>query len=307
MSTTLHTLSPGAKGADFVALTDRVKDWLLANQVEFVLRYVVPENYTRIGKDYRAWETDWYAEHGICPISNFERHATDAEGGASAGYANGRAAADLTTQFGFPVSAPIFCSVDQGISPGSWLLDIAEDYVRAFAAAIAPYPLGIYGGDVIADRVRDLNPVFWKAAASSWSRGLYEVDIQQHFQVEGFIDPNTVRKPLTVWDPSGTRTPIQEDDMPARIVYVLPPAERPDGAHFITTGGPWRYAVGGDKAWAEANGGVVVREDVERYDLIVRSVFPETVVNVPAPVVNVPAPVVNVPALELPAGKIIWS
>lgn len=229
MTTRLRTLNPDDKGADFVALNDAIKAWLLAERVKFVIRYVVPSNFTSIGKDYRAWETDWYAEHGICPVSNFERSHDDATRYTD-DYAKGRefgkAARDTTAEFGFPVSAPIFCSVDQDIR--GYNIDEAERYVRGFTEAIAPYPIGIYGDDDIAYRCRDLNPVYWRANARAWDNETRDVmvHVQQSLPIPPGVDPNTVVSPFTVWDPGASTQPTKPD-VPEVIIPPTTP-EVPD-------------------------------------------------------------------------------
>lgn len=217
------TIQPGTRGADFTYLTDDIKRWLLDNNIAYVLRYVVPPTWTRINKDYRDWETAWYAEHNIAVLPNFERHHDDATRSAddhAQGRANGLVFIDLCKRFGFPTDIPHFCSVDQDI----WYrnIDEAERYVRGFNSVLDGRPLGLYGDDDITYRVRDLNPIQWRPAAGGWDGEPRPVTthIRQRLQVKAggsLLDPNDTIHPFKAWAPGTASNPDP-----------IPPQEKPD-------------------------------------------------------------------------------
>lgn len=229
------TIPQGAAGADFVSLTAAMKAWLLARDVEFVLRYSVPPETTRIGKDIGADEVAWHHAHGIAVLLNWEINPTDGSAGAPGGHRAGTWLKARAAELGCPTDVPLFASIDTD----TWRANIVahEAYVRAFAAAIAPHRVGVYGDDDIAYAVRDLFPVYWRANASGWDGEArpVTVHIQQHRALyPPGVDPNTCVTPFPAWLPAIAPTkpapPTEEPDMNPRYIRVN---DRP--AVWVTT------------------------------------------------------------------------
>ncbi len=216
---------PGANGADYVRLTDAIKSWLLQNKVTFVARYLVP--YTSIGKIITPTEIRWLHDHKIAILLNYEGSSNDGLGGATAGTRNGTWIKGMAGAYGYPTTVPLFCSIDTDTYAGN--LSPNSQYVRAFAKAIAPYPLGLYGDTDIARAVADLSPIFWRANASSW--GLPKLGQTVHIQqgkqvVPPGVDRNACLAPFNGWLPQ-TLPPIIHpiigaNNMPTLYCYIDP-------------------------------------------------------------------------------------
>jgi hypothetical protein len=196
----VHQIQPGMAGADFVKLTSEIKAWLLRHDVRFVLRYVVPPESTRIGKDLRDWEIEWYSEHGICVIPNWEIHHRDADGGAPRGLAAGRWLRTWAFAHEVPTDTHLVVSVDTNTHIGN--LESHRAYVNAFKTAVAPYRFGVYGDTDIALAVD--GELFWRANATAWGpvHPGAPVHIQQHRALyPPGVDPNTALLPFKAWLP----------------------------------------------------------------------------------------------------------
>lgn len=194
------TIKPGDKGADYVKLTVDIKSWLLRNKIKFVARYLVPTS--RIGKIITPDEISWLQAHGIAILLNYEGSSNDDLGGSYAGFKNGTWIRGRASELGYPIDVPLFCSVDTDTFSGNLVRNRA--YVTAFHAAIAPYPLGLYGDTTIAKLVESHNPVFWRANASSWGKAYpgQVVHIQQGSTISPpGVDPNTALVSFNAWLP----------------------------------------------------------------------------------------------------------
>jgi hypothetical protein len=201
------TIPAGAKGMDYSSARPDPTGW------RFVIRYLAsgpprPKVVTRA-------EIDALHAKGVAVLLNWEWETTDADGGASRGAEYGAIAKRMATERGYPTSFPIIVSVDQGSSAAA--LPVHEAYVRAFAAAIAPYPVGVYGGTNLMARVRDIAVLIWQSNATSWSSQYPDpswVDIRQHpVDPTGAYDPNTALRPFDAWLPSPGQPPPEETDM----------------------------------------------------------------------------------------------
>lgn len=195
-------IQPGMRGADYVYLTPSIKEWLLANDIQFVIRYFVKPESTRINKDIKDEELEWLGEHGIAVVPNFERHHNDSNGGASAGIRNATEFLDVCERVGVPDSVPHIMSVDTDIYYAN--IEAAEEYMRAAAQVLGGKVLGLYGDDDIAYRIRDLAPIYWRANATGWDGQPKPVEthVQQHRALyPPGVDPNTALIPFFAWIP----------------------------------------------------------------------------------------------------------
>ena len=105
---------------------------------------------------------------GISIVAIFEAGAENALGGADQGEADGIRALRQASALGLPGDRPIYATVDT--DAGSATLDTIADYFTAFAAAIAPHPVGAYGSGAVLTALRDINiRLLWLAGAMGWS------------------------------------------------------------------------------------------------------------------------------------------
>lgn len=226
-STTI--IPAAAKGADYVRLTDEIKTWLLDNGISFVIRYCVPPESTKIGKAITAEEVAWLHANGIAVLLNWEINALDGLGGAVAGTRAGVWLKARAAELGCPTSVPLICSIDTDTYAANIAAHTA--YVRAFAAAIAPHPVGLYGDVDIATAVADLKPLFWRPNASAWGAikpGAPTVHVQQQASIHPpGVDPNTAVAPFTAWLPTPDipavpDVPQQEEEHVQVAVFIEP-------------------------------------------------------------------------------------
>jgi len=175
--------------------------------VTFVCRYAskIKPNGTWNPKDVTPAEVAALHAAGIALILNWEQSAGDALGGASLGSMHGIAAKARAETLGYPHELPIVKSCDTGVTRAQ--LPTVEAHLRAFAAAIAPYPLGVYGGTTVIDLVGDICVLGWQANASSWSpHPSSNVHVRQRTQAADHqTDPNECVQPFAAWLPHPDR------------------------------------------------------------------------------------------------------
>lgn len=115
---------------------------------------------------------------GIGTALVFEDTGTRATAGAAAGSDDGTFARATMTALGVPGGRPCFAAVDFDVpdyAPTSRdpraKLGPVGDYLAAFAGALRPYPLGVYGGYWLVSRAMDarLAALAWQTVA--WSGG----------------------------------------------------------------------------------------------------------------------------------------
>jgi hypothetical protein len=200
----------------------------VAQGVKLALRYITGSKGDP-GKVLTVAERDRIFAAGMAILLNFEESSTAAFKGGDQGRVHGGEAKAKATALGYPTDLPIIVSVDTDITAGT--LRTAEDYVRSFAAACLPYPIGVYGDTDIIGAVKDISQLNWLPNASAWSdknstaRSL--VHIRQHgTKTENGLawDPDDVEKPVKAWfvgstfdqPPTTLRDPpTKEDDMAA--------------------------------------------------------------------------------------------
>lgn len=252
MRTQITMVQPGAKGADFVALNDAVKRYLLDNGCTFAHMYVARRS--SIGKIARPEWVQWCHEHGIAVVFDYEGNAGDVLAGAVGGVANGAFTAQFCRNFpyggGYPAGATLLCSADTDVYAGN--IGSASAYVRGFAGQTTAWQPGTYGDPDILLAVKDLHPVGWHANA--WKHTdpttgrpltpaqLIAAGVPTHVmqgRTLGVVDPNTCVTAFPAWLPHDVTAPPpeikppphQEDDMPR---FIRPNDN--DAAVFLLSG-----------------------------------------------------------------------
>lgn len=169
----MTTIEAGARGFD--ALGDPAPPDVMARDGwRFRTFYITPtRNAAPSGKinlanvaDGRGRIADYHAA-GIAVLLNFEQEAEGWQGGAVEGRADGATARQIAEALGYPTDMPILVSWDTGITAET--MPTAEAYGWGFASTCAPYPIGVYGGTPIIQRLEVISRLGWKAIASSWS------------------------------------------------------------------------------------------------------------------------------------------
>lgn len=184
-------------------------------------------------KNISKEQCDEYTAAGLELLLVWEMTATRASLGAAFGAADGRRAAILAAERGYPTYKPIIAADDTNTTASN--LDAQEAYMRAFAEACAPYPniIGIYGDVDVLERCAGLWQIGWVPNAWAWS-GVSRADAEARalavgahvLQHKGFyidntwaVDPNVVIRDLPAWgetDPTPISVPVsafEEDDM----------------------------------------------------------------------------------------------
>lgn len=155
----------------------------------------------------------------------WEMTAGRANLGALYGTQDGFNAAKLAAQRGAPTDVPILVADDTNTTPQN--VTAQEAYMRAFAKACAPYPIGIYGDVDILYRCADLWVIGWLPNAWSWSGGsraiaeatarALGVHVLQHtgYYIDGTwaVDPDECIRPFPAWGLGSDPQPVVEDDM----------------------------------------------------------------------------------------------
>ena len=186
----------------------------------------------------------------------FESTTTRPFDGAAAGTADGAVAKDRAGKVGYPTSVPIMAAVDTDVTAKT--LPTVLAYLDAFAAACAPYPLGIYADTDVIEAMAGRSVLNWKPNARAWSpKPSSLVHVQQHASTTvagAVVDTNTALRPFTAWLPHDEPTtiqPPQEDDMKPRLIQT--PG---DAAVFATDGISAVWAVSGPTIVAMQGAGV---------------------------------------------------
>lgn len=135
--------------------------------VAFVGRYLVP---TSMWKALTKAEADRIRAAGLAILLCWELDSDRALSGAAAGQKDGARARQLAQEMGIPTSAAIYFAVDT--CPPEDKYDVIGAYIAAAAAAVAPYPAGVYGGYYVVEAMarRAACVKFWQCVA--WSNGM---------------------------------------------------------------------------------------------------------------------------------------
>jgi hypothetical protein len=176
-------------------------------------------------KNISKAEFDAYEAAGIDMYLVWEMNSSRANLGAPYGTTDGRDAARLAAERGYPTHKPILVADDTNTTPTT--IDAQEAYMRAFAAACVPYPIGIYGDTDILARCAGLWAVGWVPNAWSWS-GVSRADAEAKaaavgahvLQHKGFyidnvwaVDPNVVIREFPVSSTPPPASPSKGEPM----------------------------------------------------------------------------------------------
>lgn len=232
---------------------------LLELGYKFIVGYisVPPASPT---KNISKAEYDEYEAAGLDPYLVWEMTATRASLGPAYGTQDGSDAKRLVAERGYPIYKPILAADDTNTAPAN--IDAQEAYMRAFAEACKPYPMGIYGDVDILERCAGLWVLGWVPNAWAWS-GVSRADAEAKaasvgahvLQHKGFyidnvwaVDPDVAIVDFPAWstsDPLPPPLPPQpsvEDDMnPNRFVKD----DRENGWQI------WEIGVDGDGQWSQ--------------------------------------------------------
>jgi hypothetical protein len=211
----------------------------VAQGVKLALRYITgskgdPDKVLTVNERDRIFAA------GMAILLNFEESPGAALKGGDQGRVHGGEAKAKATALGYPTELPIIVSVDTDIIPAT--LSTAEQYVRSFAAACQPYPIGIYGDTDIIGAVKDISKVNWLPNASAWSNSSSPARSLVHIRQratkvdhDNAWDPDDVEKSVPAWFVGSTSDPppppirqpsTQEDDMatlPGTAVLITIP------------------------------------------------------------------------------------
>ncbi|HEU0132291.1 MAG TPA: DUF1906 domain-containing protein [Mycobacteriales bacterium] len=137
--------------------------------LSFACRYIsTPGN----DKNLTPHEVAGLHANGLSIVVVFERTQLRSLEGAAGGTEDGGLAREQAGVLGCPGTVPIYAAVDFDAQPKDMPTVLA--YLRAFEAAVAPHPLGVYGGFRVIDTVHKAHgwrvpgPFLWQAGA--WSK-----------------------------------------------------------------------------------------------------------------------------------------
>ncbi|MFC5704146.1 DUF1906 domain-containing protein [Cohnella faecalis] len=156
-----------AKGIDCsVELNAKTAAALYAEGYRFAARYLVPKATKRLTGPEAASIT----AAGLQIVSVFETLAERSLGGAANGSIDGAEALQQAKLVGQPLGSAIYFAVDYDAQPQHFAA--IEAYLRAAAAAIPGYIIGVYGSYAVVEEMakRGASKHFWQTYA--WSRGL---------------------------------------------------------------------------------------------------------------------------------------
>lgn len=234
------------KGIDCAQpLTDAKAKALAAAGYLFAARYLVPVDYA--WKRLTRAEADAITAAGMQVISVYETSANRPAGGARNGTVDGKAALKEAQAIGQPAGTAIYFAVDYDAQAKDFAA--IEAYLRAAAAEITGYTVGVYGEyDVIEEMAkRGAAKHFWQTYA--WSAGKksaranvwqykngqnvagHPVDLNESYGDEGWWNTKPAVKPTKFDDvPAGhwARTSIEKAAAKGVIVGVADNLFAPD-------------------------------------------------------------------------------
>lgn len=164
---------PEYLGIDYAFAPSTDPGWFASQGFSFVCRYL-PTGSKRA--DLTPGEVAKLSQAGIGIVTIWETTAGDPNFNPSGaafftadrGAREGTRAVNAAKALGQPTGAPIYATVDYDARTDADMAAVLA-YMQAFAAAIQPYPLGIYGSYQVIDRMQTLTPWLWQTYA--WSRG----------------------------------------------------------------------------------------------------------------------------------------
>lgn len=156
------------KGIDCaVPLTAEKAKAMYAAGMRFACRYLVPASMA--WKRLTRAEAEAITAAGLKIVSVFQRGTNDAAGGAANGSRDGKAAFQEAKAIGQPEGTAIYFAVDYDAQPADYAA--IESYLRAAAAEIPGYRIGVYGSYNVMEAMASVGACqhFWQTYA--WSRG----------------------------------------------------------------------------------------------------------------------------------------
>ncbi|WP_253298020.1 DUF1906 domain-containing protein [Paenibacillus sp. MSJ-34] len=225
---------------------------LAAAGMKFVCRYLVPERLA--WKRLTRSEAEAISAVGMKVVSVFETTASRPAGGAAAGKVDGVEAYKEAKLIKQPPGTVIYFAVDYDAQPKDY--DNIESYLRAAAAEVHGYKVGVYGSYAVIEAMykRKACTHFWQTYA--WSRGkqsayanIYQykndtrlaginltLDLNESFGNEGW------------WDTKSTEVP-----KPSQPEEVKPKMKQEDAEKIIRFLSAAWYATDSQEAKAEYN------------------------------------------------------
>ncbi|MBO8164711.1 MAG: DUF1906 domain-containing protein [Brevibacillus sp.] len=140
---------------------------MYAAGMRFVCRYLVPASMA--WKRLTRAEAEAITAAGMKIVSVFQRGTNDAKGGAVNGTWDGKAAYAEAKAIRQPEGTAIYFAVDYDAQPADY--DAIEAYLRAAAAELPGYSVGVYGSYAVVEEMakRGACSHFWQTYA--WSKG----------------------------------------------------------------------------------------------------------------------------------------
>ena len=185
-----------SKGIDCATtLTQAVIQAFKSDGVTFAGRYVKSNSW----KTLKKAEADMLQACGIQILSVYERSADTTRGGAAAGSADGVEAFTHARAIGQPLGTAIYFAVDYDAPVEDF--PRIERYLRAAAACIPGYKLGVYGKYSVIEAMAQGLPGIYCWQTRAWSMGkvsryshVYQKEIDR--QIHGIgVDLNDLLKP----------------------------------------------------------------------------------------------------------------
>lgn len=220
---TTRTIRIGERGVDFSYSKPPAAN-IIANGYTFVVGYV---SYTS-GKNLSKTLCQQYLDAGLAVLLVWETSQTAANGGRAVGLVHGAEAARQAKTLGYPPDVALIAAVDTGPTN----LPAQEAYLRAFAEA-SYYPLGVYGGTTVMEKVLDLNPLLWvcvaaytwsgippntpggvaKAVAKAKAIGAHAIQ-RSSYSLDGKwpVDPNEVLASMKAWSLAPDPQPLSDEE-----------------------------------------------------------------------------------------------
>lgn len=156
---------------------DKAKQLFAAGYL-FAARYLVPSAYK--WKRLTRAEAEAITAAGMQIVSVFETTANRPAGGAANGKPDGTAAFQEAVAIGQPKGTAIYFTVDYDAQPKDY--DAIERYLRAAAAEIGDYCVGVYGSHKVIEEMykRGAAKHFWQTYAWSSGKRSARMNIWQH-------------------------------------------------------------------------------------------------------------------------------
>lgn len=163
------------QGIDYAyigTVTQQLADDMAADGIRFVARYLYSSKYPN-GKGISAAEAQIYLDAGLSIFLYYEVNTSDALSGYSQGVINGRNAAQLAADLGYPSGCPIICCCDTSVTD-TQAYGVVMDYLEGFAEQLGGYSAGIYGGTNVMEAAGQTWPDELRVQAGAWGNQEYD-------------------------------------------------------------------------------------------------------------------------------------